>query len=318
MAYPIQKFHITSPHDGLKLSCFSIEPENPRAVLQMTHGMQEYKERYLELAQYLADKGFLVVMHDHRGHGKSVRTKDDLGYLYAGGAEGIVTDLQAVTAYCRDRFPHLPLFLFAHSMGTLVARCALKKDDTPYAGVILCGSPSKNPAAGAGLVLVRILSFFLGDHNRNRFCSKIFSGVLNKRFAHEGKNAWVCSDAAVLAKYNADPLCNYTFTLNGYRALMTLMLTTYSPRGWVVENPDLPIRFIAGEDDPCITNEGSFLQAVGHMQRLGYNAVTSRLFPQMRHEIHNEAERSRVYHDMEKTLCGWLKLAEDAKKENFS
>ena len=61
MPYPIQKFHITSPHDGLKLSCFSIVPESPCGVVQMIHGMLEYKERYMDLAQYLADKGVTLI-----------------------------------------------------------------------------------------------------------------------------------------------------------------------------------------------------------------------------------------------------------------
>ena len=50
-----------------------------RAVLQLTHGMQEFIDRYEPFATYLADNGFLVVGHDHIGHGQSIVTEKDWG-----------------------------------------------------------------------------------------------------------------------------------------------------------------------------------------------------------------------------------------------
>ena len=47
-----------------------------RAVLQITHGMVEYIERYRAFAEFLNDNGFLVVGHDHIGHGESVVSKN--------------------------------------------------------------------------------------------------------------------------------------------------------------------------------------------------------------------------------------------------
>jgi len=315
MEHKTQNFTLTSEHDGLKLSCFSIVPENPRGVVQMIHGMLEYKERYMDLAQYLADKGFCVVMHDHRGHGASVRTKDDLGYFYADGAQGAVADARLVSAYCKEHFPDVPLFVFAHSMGTLVARAMLAQDDAPYAGVILCGSPSANPMAGIGVVLLKTAAFFKGDRTKSSFAANLCMGAFNKKFESEGKNAWICTDPAVRERYNADPLCSYMFSLNGYIALLTLMKRAYAKDGWAMHNSDLPIRFIAGADDPCIVDEAAFSKAVGHLQGVGYTAVTGRLFPDMRHEIHNETEHMQVFQDIEKTLFGWLKLAQKRKKD---
>ena len=52
-----------------------------RAVLQITHGMIEYIDRYDAFASYLASLGFLVVGHDHLGHGASVETEKDWGYF---------------------------------------------------------------------------------------------------------------------------------------------------------------------------------------------------------------------------------------------
>ena len=38
-----------------------------KAILQITHGMIEYIERYHEFAEYLTERGFMVVGHDHLG-----------------------------------------------------------------------------------------------------------------------------------------------------------------------------------------------------------------------------------------------------------
>ena len=67
--------YIESEADGLDISVLAVVPdETPyRGILQLVHGMSEYKERYLPFMEYMAKKGYVCVIHDHRGHGKSVR-----------------------------------------------------------------------------------------------------------------------------------------------------------------------------------------------------------------------------------------------------
>ena len=82
---------IKSRADGLELSVLEVVPEGTlRGIVQLVHGMSENKERYQPFMEYLAAQGFLTVIHDHRGHGASVRHKRDLGYMYGGGAEALL------------------------------------------------------------------------------------------------------------------------------------------------------------------------------------------------------------------------------------
>ena len=88
-----------SEADGLEISALCIMPEEKteyRAVIQLVHGMSEHKERYIPFMEYLAEKGYITVIHDHRGHGKSVKNPDDLGYMYGGGAEAMLQDIGTV------------------------------------------------------------------------------------------------------------------------------------------------------------------------------------------------------------------------------
>ena len=69
-----------SEADGLEISVMALIPDKKpyRAVVQLVHGMSEHKERYIPFMEYLTDKGYITVIHDHRGHGKSVSDKKDL------------------------------------------------------------------------------------------------------------------------------------------------------------------------------------------------------------------------------------------------
>ena len=96
----LQKSHFTflSAQDGLSLDALLLTPPHPKAVLQIAHGMCEHKERYVPFMEYMSRSGFACVIHDHRGHGKSIRRPEDLGYFYENGGAALVEDLYQRTA----------------------------------------------------------------------------------------------------------------------------------------------------------------------------------------------------------------------------
>ena len=85
------KTHIISSSDGLSIAILVCEPETePKAIVQIAHGMAEHKERYIAFMSFLADHGYICVINDHRGHGESVKVFDDLGYFYKGDRKSVV------------------------------------------------------------------------------------------------------------------------------------------------------------------------------------------------------------------------------------
>ena len=62
---------IESEADGLDISILAIVPEKQpyKGILQLVHGMSEYKERYLPFMEYMAKRGYVCIIHVHRGHG---------------------------------------------------------------------------------------------------------------------------------------------------------------------------------------------------------------------------------------------------------
>lgn len=292
-------FSAVSRQDGLVLDVLALVPENPKAIVQLAHGMCEHKERYLPFMEYLAGLGFLCVINDHRGHGKSVRSMEDLGYFYANGGPALVNDLHQITCMIRKKYPDLPLFLFGHSMGSLAARVYLKYYEKELDGLVICGSPSNQPMAGFGLHLVRLLSRIKGSHARSPLVNHLFSASFEKPFLAEGMvHAWISKDRSVVEAYNASPYCNFTFTLNGYESLLWLVQQTYSKNGWNVRKPKLPVLFVSGSDDPCMVSRKKFQEAVETLRKACYKNVSAKLYPGLRHEILNEKERCLVYKDI--------------------
>lgn len=309
-------FKLSSPADGLPLGGIWILPETiPKGVIQFCHGMCERKERYLPMMTYLAENGYACVIHDHRGHGESVRHPNDLGYFYKNGARALLRDILAINTMAHERFPGLPLILFGHSMGSLAVRAFAREHDDKMDALIVCGSPSRATGLSFGLWLVRHLRFFRGEHAHCSLADRLVMGNFNRAFAKEGPNAWLSTDPSVAAAYNNDPLCNFTFTLNGYESLLYLMTWTYASNGWEMKNSDLPILFISGEDDPCRISHKKFLQAVEHMKNQGYTQVSWKIYPGMRHEIMNERNREQVFNDI-LDFCGKQIPATSVRKEN--
>lgn len=308
-----EEFTIKSQHDDLQLGVSLRIPERPVGILQLVHGMAEHRERYYDFMDYCAQQGFIVLIHDHRGHGASIKSEADYGYFYRDGATGIVEDVHQLTLYLRQRFPDLPLTLLGHSMGSLIVRCYTKKYDADIDRLIICGSPSKRFGAGAGRLVVKILKAIRGERHRSPLVQHLsFNGynVKSARLARENgenvvlaedypsENSWVVSDPEVVAAYDADVRDGFVFTLNGFETLFELMKNAYAKSGWKVARPELPILFIAGADDPCIISKPDFQKAVDFMRDRGYYNVTSKLYPGMRHEILNERGKLEVWRNV--------------------
>ena len=312
-------FTFDSDYDDLTIDCLMIRPdEEPKAVLQMAHGMSEYKERYIPLMEYLANRGYVCCMNDHRGHGKSVKDFKDLGYFYSGGGNALVEDMHKLTDILQERYPGLPFYLFGHSMGSLAVRVYAKRYDDDINGLIVCGCPSENSAIGVAEALVDMMIKIKGERYLSKLCSSLFVGMFNKNFKKEGSDfAWLSVNRDNVSKYEEDPYCGFNFTLNGYKALIYLMKETYSKDNWHLHDPS-PVIFISGENDPCMTNRKMLMKAVGLMDQVGYRDVSYNMFEGMRHEILQEDARENVFDYIDGTLGGWMPSDEVTDEEDLT
>ena len=273
--------YLTSKQDELKLHVLLMEPEqSPKGIVQICHGMAEHKERYEPLMQMLCNNGYISVIHDHRGHGKSVKDVVDLGYFYDDSGKAIIEDAHQVTTWMKERYgEELPYHLFGHSMGSLVVRCYLKKYDDELDSLIVCGSPSENKAAKAAGFLAKT-ACKMGAHKKGKFFQKMALGLYGKALGEdESENGWISYNKENVKAYDENPLDGFVFSNNGFLNLFLLMDATYNKKA----------------DDPCIGSKKQYAQAMTTLKKRGYNQVRGMLFLNRRHEILNEDDVEKVY-----------------------
>ena len=299
----LRRVHITSPFDGLNISMIVTTPEaKPKAVIFIVHGITGKKERFLPFMDYMTEKGYTCIAHDHRGHGESIIKEEDRGYSYNGRSTAMTKDMRAVTGWISENFPDTPIYMLGHSMGSLAARAYIRENDTDLNGLILCGSPSYNPLMWVGILLTKPISLIRHGKVRPVVFQKIMENGYNRKFKKEGEKAWVCSDSNERKTIKEDPACNFSLTADYSLTLLELMRKAYSKKGWMSSNNSMPILFLAGTDDPCIIDKHHFLLAVDAMRNVGYGNINYRLFPAMRHEVLNEIGKVKVWDEIVRFL----------------
>ena len=165
--------------------------------------------------------------------------------------------------------------------------------------LIVCGSPSYNTAMPLGVAIAKTEKAVFGPRHRSKLIEAMSFGAGAMKFRKDKRcTAWICSDPDVAKEYEESELCGFTFTDDAYLALFELMKRAYDVEHFSCTNPDMPVLFVSGAEDPCLINVRHFAKTVRAMRRAGYKDVKGKLYPGMRHEILNEIGREQVYHDI--------------------
>ena len=281
--------------DKQRLALYEKESTAPCANFLVVHGMCEHKERYIDFLTYLNHRSINTFIYDLRGHGQSSE-KDEYGY-FKGEKDTLVKDLDVVIDYIRTK-NNLPIYLLGHSMGSLIVRKYLQKYDDTLTKLIVCGSPSKNPLVKVACFLVDVMSRFKGDRYRSPLINALAFGSYDKKFEGDLPNRWLSKNEENVLNYNKNEKDGFIFTLNGFKNLFLIMAEVYDKKMYHPQNPDLPILFIAGKDDPVIISLSKWHEAIMFLKDAGYKNVEGQLYNDMRHEILNETAKEEVYKDI--------------------
>lgn len=272
----------------------------PRFLLQITHGMCEYLERYEPFIRYLTGQGVLVAGHDHAGHGSSIRTLEDLGYFSDDPFDlTLVKDLKNVSDHFADRYPHLPHIILGHSMGSFVLRKYLMKFGRSLSGVLISGTGGTNAGIAPGIALAKSISGVRGERYRSSFFNSVFFNGFNKKFKEEPSPfAWLSRDPKILTAYEKDPKCNFVFTLNAFKGFLAIMRDV-TTEDWALKLPkDVPFHLFSGKNDPVGAYGKGVLETYASLQAAEVRNVTVKLYEDGRHEMLNELNKKEVFSDL--------------------
>jgi alpha-beta hydrolase superfamily lysophospholipase len=294
-------------HDGrTRIHCVTWLPESaPAAVLQISHGVAEYVERYEPLAEYLCARGFAVAGNDHIGHGLSVAP--GAAPLYFGGKGSwfqVADDLYTLRTRVGREFPDIPYCLLGHSMGSFLARTYLIRYPGTVNAAVLSGTGQMSPLMTAGgRIIAAAETARIGAEHDSPVVTQLAFGAYNKRFAPNRTGFdWISLDTDNVDRYIADPLCGGSASIGLFREMLSGLDFIRSPRNLRQMNGNTPVLFLSGSMDPVGDCGKGVQQAFESFRRAGVRDVSMKLYPGMRHEILNDLCRQQAFED----ICRWL------------
>ena len=249
-------------------------PDDAKAILVVIHGLAEHSARYRPTIEFLGERGVGCVSWDQYGHGCAPVSEADRGDVPS--FQRFVVDAAAVIEVTRGRYPKLPLFLWGHSMGAVIATLT-----TAYIAKI---SPAK--IRGVVTSSAPVASFDGVPRWLVNWLKYVALIVPRLRVSRPFKPERLSRDAGVGHRYAEDPLVPRAVTL---RLLVQLALACRQclPAARRLRTPWLALH---GDDDEVAPAIGSqrLIDALGSDDKL------LRRFPGARHEVHNEIEPTRT------------------------
>ena len=268
-----------------------------KGLVQVVHGMCEYMGRYEAFMTFLAENGYLAFGHDHLGHGLTADPKDWGFIAERDGWKYLVRDVTEMKQAVVREYGDKPWYLFGHSMGSFIVRCAAAEGARPCK-LIVCGTGGPNPASGAGLLLCRTIGLLRGRRHVAALVNKMAFGAYNKRFREENDPyAWLSKDLGVRDKYRVDPMCIFPFTVSAMQDLITLQARCNKKAAFAAFPQELPVLLIAGTEDP-VGEYGKGVRAVYEALRARGCRVQMKLYDNCRHEILNDTCREQTRQDV--------------------
>lgn len=274
-----------------------------KGIVQLVHGMQEHIGRYVEFANVLADCGYIVVGHDHLGHGNTVKNEDEFGHFAdKEGWNRLVDDIHILQNQIQKEYPELPYIIMGHSMGSLLVRTYITKYKDNISGVIISGTSGQKNGLVAGMLLTKLIMLFRGKKYKSNLLEYLVTGSFNKKFKpNRTKADWTTRDYEQVDKYAKDPKCGHNFTTSAYYDLLS---GTYylSKQKNINKTINVPILIFSGDKDPVGENSKGVIRVYNMLEKAGLDNIKIRLFKDGRHEMLNEINKDEVYY----FILDWL------------
>lgn len=277
----------------------------PRAIVQIIHGIAEYIGRYDEFMNFLADNGIIAVGTDHLGHGKSIESEEQTGFFaYDNGWDYVVRDEEVLRLAMHENYPELPIIVFGHSMGSFMTRTLLIRYPDAFNAAIISGTGNQGAAlVNGGLFMGNLVTGLRGAHHYSKFLNNLAFGSYNKIYDNpKTEYDWLSRDEANVQKYIDDPLCGFIPSCSLFRDMMTGVKFITNKKNLTAMNKDMPVYFMSGDMDPVGECGKGVQKAYNNFLEAGMKDVSIKLYPGGRHEMLNEINKDEVYAD----ILAWL------------
>lgn len=284
--------------DDAEIACYLWEDvENPKAIIQLSHGMGEHIRRYDDFARYLNKHGFIVFGDDHRGHGRTSGI-DNLGSTSKTVFYDTVDDIIELGTEIKEKYK-LPIILLGHSYGSFLSQAVIEETDI-YSLCVLVGTASQDSLdMKFAKILTALQNIFVGGKKPAKLLTKLGFEGYNKPFKDEKMlNSWLTTNKEIVRRYNDDPECGFMFDINFYYSLSRAFSNIYKKQNLEKINKKLPILITSGKEDPVGKMGKSTTRLYEKYKNLNIENLEIKLYENKRHEILNSLEKEKVYDDI--------------------
>ncbi len=276
----------------------------PKAVVQIVHGVAEYVERYDHVAQFLTQHGYVVCGEDHLGHGRTAKPEEYGWFADRGGWDLISADVHKLRQLQGEKYPGILYFLVGHSMGSFLTRTFLCRWPGEVDGAVLSGTGQES---AFNVTMGRLLSGLICKTKGSRYVSPMLDnlslGGYNKKFKPNRTSAdWISRDEEVVDTYLKDPLCSFKPSAGMFHDMMGGLQYISSQQALARMDKNTPIYFFSGDKDPVGAMGKGVHKVYGFFEKQGVRDLSLKLYPEGRHEMLNELNRDEVKQD----LLAWL------------
>ena len=297
--YQKENVFFTSADGKTQVAGYFYEPESPKAIIQISHGMCEYAERYEPMIAALCDAGYAVCGNDHLGHGSTGDSKDWGFFAEKDGYQLVLEDLHTMNTLAREKWPGLKLILLGHSMGSFFVRWFAEKYPEALDALVISGTGGPSFLMKASKAIASGACRLRGPHYVSRFMVNVTEGGFSRGIEDQGPgNVWLSRDPAVREAFMKDPKCTFPFTVSAFRDMLTAHVHVNTKEWAESLRKDLPVYIYSGDNDPV----GGYGKGVRAVEQLLKDAkmqdLTVRLYPEGRHEMHNELNKDEVFRDL--------------------
>lgn len=283
--------------DNTDIFVYKWSPEsNIKGAVQIAHGVSEHAGRYDYFAQKLTEEGYVVYANDHRGHGKTAKSYENLIYLGENGWNRMVADAYHLTRIIKKKHPDLPVFFYGHSMGSFLLRQYLYEYPNRINGAIIAGSGYYEPfLLNAGIILASRLIEKYGSKRRSFYINKMVYENFNDKVPNpETLFDWISRDKKAVKKYLDDPDCGIPCTNNLFYELLSGLKELQKQKNNVKIPKSTPILLISGDKDP-VGHWGKDIYILQQIyKKSGIKDLKALLFKEARHELINELNRDQI------------------------
>ena len=286
---------------GAALNLYVRRAEGPaRAAVQINHGLAEHAARYARFADFLAGRGFHTYAHDHRGHGFTTARDAPQGrFAASGGGAKVVSDVVAVHDIIANRHPGLPVIVFGHSMGGLIAlNFVLRHSSRIHAAAIWNANFSAGLLGRVAQAILAWEKFRLGSDMPSRLLPKLTFQAWNRQ-AGENRTGfdWLSRDHAEVDKYMSDPLCGWDASVSLWQDLFGFVFAGANDASFSAVRKDISVNLVGGSADPSTDGGKAVSDLAGRMNAMGFLNLLSTVYDGNRHESLNELNRDVVMED---------------------